>query len=139
MHGFEIKCKAELYNIIYSLQQESVSEYFPQSKLNIIAPAIDHIHLNYMNGNISIDSLADMCNITPEYFRKIFKSFYSTSPVNYINNLKITRAKELLESGLYSVTDAANLSGFNEICYFSREFKKITGISPLKYKKNAQC
>ncbi len=137
-NSYRIKCKAELYHIIYAMHQQYFSEYFPQNKLEIIKPAIDYIHLKYMDEAISVEALAGMCHITPEYFRRIFKSFYGVSPISYINNLKITRAKELLESQMYSVTDAAHLSGFNEMSYFSREFKKTTGVSPLEYKKSAQ-
>ncbi len=137
-NGYTLKCKAELYNIIYTMQQEYFSEYFSKDKLEIIKPAIDYIHLKYTDGAISVESLAKMCDITPEYFRRIFKSFYGISPIGYINNLKMTKAKELLESQMYSVTDAAQLSGFTETSYFSREFKKITGVCPLEYKKSTQ-
>ena len=133
--SYKTKCMAELYNIIYALQQEYFSEYFPKNKLELIKKAIDNIHLEYIDGNVSVENLARECNITPEYFRRIFKSFYGVSPVSYINNLKITRAKELLESQMYSVSEVADMAGFNEISYFSREFKKITGLSPLEYMK----
>ncbi len=137
-NGYMMKCKAELYNIICAMHQEYFLEYFPKNKLEIITPAVDYIHENYTNQMISIDFLSKMCEITPEYFRRIFKSFYGVSPISYINNLKITRAKELLESQMYSVTDAALQSGYTEMSHFSREFKKITGVSPLRYKKSAQ-
>ena len=75
-----------------------------------------------------------MCGITPEYFRKLFKSFYGISPLKYINNLKITHAKELLASGMYSVTEAALQSGYIDMSYFSREFKKASGNSPKYYR-----
>ncbi|MBQ7821252.1 MAG: helix-turn-helix domain-containing protein [Clostridia bacterium] len=137
-HGYMMKCKAELYNIIYVIQQEYFSEYFPKNKLEMIQSAVDYIHENYFKENISIEALSKMCNITPEYFRRIFKSFYGVSPINYINNLKITRARELLESQMYSVTDAAIISGYTDMSHFSREFKKRTEISPSEYKKSAQ-
>ena len=134
-NSYILKCKAELYNIIYNMHQEYFAEYFPKNKFDSIKSAVDYIHENYANENISIEALSEMCNITPEYFRKIFKSFHGVSPISYINNLKITRAKELLDSQMYSVKDASILSGFNDISYFSREFKKMTGLSPLSYKK----
>ena len=137
-NGYLIKCKAELYNIIYAMQKEYFSEYFPKEKLDIIKPALEYIHERYTKELISIETLSNMCDITPEYFRRIFKSFYGISPVKYINNLKITRAKELLKSKMYSVTEALQLSGFAEMSHFSREFKKSTGISPSEYKKSAQ-
>ena len=134
-NGFIIKCKAELYNIIYSMQKEYFSEYLPKDKLNIISPALDYIHAEYTKGNINIEHLSDMCGITPEYFRRIFKSFFATSPVTYINSLKIARAKELLTSQMYSVSEAALASGYSDPSHFSREFKKATGVCPLEYIK----
>ena len=136
--GYVIKCKAELYNIIYAMHQEYFTEYLPKNKLDVIKPAIDYIHEKYTDEVINIETIAKICNISPEYFRRIFKSFYGVTPVNYINNLKITRVKELLGSQMYSVTDAARMSGFNEMSYFSREFKKVMGVSPSEYKKSAQ-
>ena len=134
--SYILKCKAELYNIIYAMHESYTAQYLPKDKLKLIAPAVDYIHENYVTEAISIEFLARMCNISPEYFRKIFKSFFGNSPVNYINNLKITRAKELLETKMYSVTDAALQSGYTEMSHFSREFKKMTGLCPSEYKKN---
>ena len=131
--SYILKCKAALYNIIYTIQQEYFSEYFPKNKFEIITPAVDYIHENYTKELISIDLLSKMCKITPEYFRRIFKSFYGDSPVTYINSLKITRAGELLESRLYSVSEAAALSGYTDISHFSRKFKKATGFCPSEY------
>ena len=135
--SYIMQCKAELYQIISTLQQEYISEYFPQNKLEIIQSAIDYIHETYTEKPIRIDWLSAMCGITPEYFRRIFKSFYGVSPLHYINNLKITRAKELLKSHMYSVSDAAFLSGYTEMSHFSREFKKATGYSPSDYIKRS--
>ena len=133
-HGYMMKCKADLYRIIYSIQNDYFSEYFPKNKFEIIRCAVDYIHKNYCNETVSVEKLSEMCDITPEYFRRIFKSFYGVSPIVYINNLKISRAKELLKSEMYSVTDAAMESGYADISYFSREFKKITGVSPSDFK-----
>jgi len=137
-HGTQMKCKAELYSILSAMQDEYLLNYMSKSKLEIIKPAIDYIHENYTKELISIEMLSDMCNITPEYFRRIFSSFYGISPIKYVNNLKITMAKELLESKMYSVTEAAIKAGYSEMSHFSREFKKSTGISPSEYKRSAQ-
>lgn len=131
--GYITKCKAELYNILYTLQQEYIMGYLPQSKHAIIMPAVKYIHANYTTESLSIESLSEMCDITPEYFRKIFKNFYGVSPLKYINNLKIARATELMESGLHSVSEAAFLAGYTDISHFSREFKKATGYCPTDY------
>lgn len=132
--GYAMKCKTELYQIICTMQQQYFSEYLSNDKLEIIKPGIEYIHQEYTKQHISIEALSAMCGITPEYFRKIFKTYYGTSPVKYINELKISHAKELLASGMYSVTEAAIQSGYNDISFFSREFKKNTDVAPKDYR-----
>ena len=133
--GYMLKAKAELYNIIYLMQQQYHSAYIPKVKIDMIKPATDYIHIHYTDELISIENLSKLCEITPEYFRKIFKNYYGVSPLAYINNLKITKAKELIESGLYTISEVASQSGYNDISHFSREFKKTTGFSPTEYSR----
>ena len=108
----------------------------PKSKKDLILPALDYIHNNYTTELLSIEKLAAMCNITSAYFRKIFSGVYGTSPLSYIKNLKISRAKELIDSGMYSITESALQSRYTDMSHFSREFKKATGYSPSEYTKN---
>lgn len=131
--GFEMKCKSELYNIIYHLRKEFELGYISKKYIESIKPAIDYIHMEYTNENISIPHLAQICNMSETYFRRLFKKACGTSPLQYINNLKITRAKEFLASGVYSVSEISELSGFHDESYFSREFKKATGMCPSEY------
>ena len=131
--GCTLKCKSELYNILYAMQQEYAGDYLPKTKSDMIRPAVDYIHQNYTTELLQISALADMCGITPEYFRSIFKKAYGVSPLHYINHLKLTHAKELMESGMYTVTTAAFQSGFSDLSHFSREFKKAVGLAPNEY------
>ena len=134
--GYMSACKAELYTVLSAMEKE-FSTYISGENQELISPAVEYIHENYTTENISISEISKMCNITPEYFRSIFKKAYGSSPVKYINELKISRAKELLGSGLYSVSEAATLSGFSDPSHFSREFKKAVGISPARFKENS--
>lgn len=97
------------------------------------SPAVRRIHEEYATENLTVADLARLCSVTPEYFRRIFRSVYGVSPKRYINELKLSRAKELLQSGLYSVTEAALLSGYTDMSHFSRVFKKETGVSPKEF------
>lgn len=130
--GYLLKVKSELYSIIYNMQSEYV---IPYGNTSVIQPAIDYIHSNYYKENISVVHLASLCNISVVHLRNCFIKVFAISPVRYINTLKLTRAKELLESGLYTVGDVCFLSGYNDESYFSREFKKIFKLSPKEYVK----
>ncbi len=132
--GFQMKCKAELYNILFHMQREFELAYTPTTQSVILRPAIEYIHSHYTEGNLSIGRLAILCSISEPYFRKLFLSTYGISPLKYINALKLSRAKELIKSGLYSVHEVCELAGYQDDAYFSREFKKATGVPPSAYK-----
>lgn len=132
--GYEMKCKSELYSILCSMLDVHNKNYTPKSTERIIAPALEYIHSNYTSGDISIEHLAKMCNVSPAYFRRIFSNCIGASPVKYINNLKIARAKECILSGFYSVSQISGLAGFNDESYFCRFFKSTTGMTPSEYR-----
>ena len=132
-YGYQYFCKAELFNILYIIQKNYFQPYSPNSKKQLLKPAITYIHNNYTNYELSIKKLSELCNMSYEYFRKLFHIYYNCSPIKYINTLKINHAKELLSSGLYSVKEVAEQSGFFEISYFTRFFKKNVGVSPIQY------
>ena len=132
--GYEMKCKSELYSIMYNLQKEYRLGYIQKNVKDNISPAVEYIHKEYTNDNVSIPYLSELCGMSETYFRRNFTKVYGVSPIKYINNLKICRAKELILSGLYTISDVSFLSGFHDESYFSREFKKRVGVSPSEYK-----
>ena len=131
-NGYRLKCRSLLYDVLYRMQQER-RNYVPDEKYALILPAVTYINENYTNEDLYVSDLAQMCNMTPEYFRRIFGAHHGTAPSQYIRNLRIERMAELLSSGMYSVTEAAALSGFDDLSYCSRAFKKRFGISPRDY------
>jgi AraC-like DNA-binding protein len=126
------KCFACLYSIIGILKRERTS-YTPKEKfLARLAPALEYINNRYTSENISIAALANMANVSEVYLRRMFDKAFSVSPAIYIRNKRLNYARELLLSGSLSVTDAAYLSGFNDVAYFSREFRNYFGTPPSK-------
>lgn len=132
--GYFEKTSEKLYRIIARMKADMSAEYVPQSKNAVILPAMNYISENYTKETLSISYLAELCGVSEVYFRKIFKNIYGTSPLKYINSMRLSRARDLIHSGLYSVGDAAFMSGFFNDSYFSREFKKEFGISPKEFR-----
>jgi AraC-like DNA-binding protein len=68
------------------------------------------------------------------FYQKL-KAIIGLSPVDFIREMRIKRAKQLMESGEYNVSSVAYMTGFNDPKYFSKCFKKQFGMSPSEYGK----
>ena len=108
-------------------------------------PYVERIE-NMLTSNVSnsafvLDSIYSVApDFTKDYVRRIFKQKTGFTPKAYLNNLRIKKAKELLldKKAKYNVKQTAIACGFNDQYYFSRMFKRATGISPDRYKRQIQ-
>lgn len=127
-----IECIRDIYSLVLRLTDEVQKSYVPSSKREKILPAVEYIAKNY-HRKISNDELAAMTKLSTVYFRKLFFEQFGISPIAYIHNLRITKAKEMLRSDYGSITDIASSLGYSNIYDFSRDFKNHTGVSPSNY------
>jgi Response regulator containing CheY-like receiver domain and AraC-type DNA-binding domain len=93
-----------------------------------------YIHAHYAE-EIGRNEIAGSFYLTPEYLAKLYKKRTGMSLKDYINEYRIEKAKEYLKLDEKNVSDIADLVGFPNFSYFSTIFKKITGITPMEYKK----
>jgi two-component system response regulator YesN len=101
-----------------------------------ISKAIQFIKLNY-DQNISLQQVADHVNLSFGYLSNLFKKETQITFVEYLNNYRIERAKELLEKTQMKTYDVAVKVGFSpEYTYFSKVFKKVTGLNPNEYRRH---
>lgn len=91
-----------------------------------------------INQNIKIEDLSSMCYLTKDHFIRLFKKEMNCTPLQYINQKKIEKAQLMMVIGKKPVKDIAFNLSFNELSYFYRLFKKITGKSPQAYKAQFQ-
>ena len=128
--GYILRCKSALYNVLYSMMRQSDTFYdknLPhQERLRY---TLELINQNTKE-NFTLERLAQEAGLSPSYYRMLFKKLTGYSTVHYQNYVKITHAKDLLSTGNLRVTEVANMVGFQDIYYFSRMFKQITGFSP---------
>lgn len=90
---------------------------------------------NYYNKPISLDQMAKIAYMSPTYFSKKFKRVTGFGFNEYLNNVRIKMATNLLMETQLSITEIATFCGYQDSNYFGDVFKKIIGISPNKYRK----
>ena len=103
----------------------------------VIAPALDYIENNYMQ-QFSIEYLADLCHWSPTHFRRVFHEIMGTSPLDYLNNIRIMKSCNLLRSTEESILNISELVGFHSVSSYNRYFTKIMQMSPREYRKQMQ-
>lgn len=88
------------------------------------------------NSSLNVDMLATDLNMSRTVFYKKVKSLLGITPVDLIRDIRIKRAVQLIEVGGFSLTEVAYMCGFSDSNYFSKCFKKATGVTPSKYKES---
>lgn len=101
-----------------------------------IKPGLTYLQNNFTE-DFSVEQLAEMCCLSVGRFRRIFSQCVGMTPVEYRNKLRIQKAVTLLKSGDYTVSEVAESVGICDLKYFSKLFKRYTGISPSTMKKYA--
>lgn len=97
---------------------------------------VTQLHHDYQK-SWDIASMAEFCGLSPSYFSISFKKQMGTPPNTFLNTLRIEKAKDLLFSQNIPITSIAPLVGFEDPLYFSRVFKRFTGMSPRQFRNNA--
>lgn len=110
---------------------EAINENAPP----LLLPAVNYISENH-NKRIKLETLSALCGISPSYFSKTFKKAFGEGLSEFINRLRVERAKELLIKTRKTVGDIAYETGFDECGYFIKIFKRLTDFTPGAYREN---
>lgn len=97
-----------------------------------IEQTIDHM-VNHYSDNITLEELAKLAGLSPSHYSRLFKKYASCSPIHYLTQLRMDRAKELLILSDYRLKAVARSIGYEDELYFSRLFKKFVGMPPSQY------
>ena len=133
--GFEHRTAAILHGILADIKccpTAPASDY----RVSLIRPGLDLIESSYDDPGLSVSSLAKICSISEEYFRRLYKEANGISPYKAIIDRRIEKACRLLQAGYFSVEEVSERSGFGNTKHFSTVFRKAMGMSPIEYKKN---
>ena len=112
--------------------QQILSPFGNDFSINRLVIQLNQTYMDDWN----VESMAEYCKLSVGYFSHLFKKRIGSSPMKYLTELRIEKAKELIATNSMSLSNIAQMTGFNDPLYFSRVFKKTTGIPPKEFQQS---
>lgn len=134
--GLKVRCAVTklLINLCTEhLISSNVLNEKQQTSEKYVKTVLEYLDAHF-DEKISLDTLAELCNITKFYLSREFKRYTGQTIFTYVAMLKCKKAQNCLLQGM-TVTETALSCGFDNVSYFSQTYKKIMGVSPLSVKK----
>lgn len=122
-----------IYNLI-SLLGEYGDTCRVMEGFGLIGVGVEYMH-SHLAEDITVESLAEMCNVSAVYFRRLFHKCMGTSPASYRLNMRLERACEYLLHTESSVAEIGALLGFGDTSYFIKRFRERYSVSPRVYRE----
>ena len=138
--AYELAIKGCLFSFFSAIFNNIPKITIPVKKrksLDKIKLIIKYVENNYANA-ISIEEMSELCGFSQSHFMKFFKSNMDVSFIEYLNNYRITMASRLLISSTSSILAISLESGFDNLSYFNRLFKKRYNMTPSEFRKMYQ-
>lgn len=120
--------------------QDAETESLPQPENGpslVILNALNYVSEHYSE-EIKIAELAECCHMSETHFRRVFREIMSVTPLEYLNILRVEMACGLLRTSDYSMETIARRVGYPTMTTFDRNFRRVTGCSPLQWKKSPE-
>ncbi len=131
--GYQTWVLAKFMELVVYLSREYEAETAQPVTLPL-ANAVSYME-NHFRNEITSEQLAQISGLSLRHFTRVFKEVYQVSPIQYLISLRMEYACTLLQTTLQSITEVAYESGFHDSNYFSKQFKREFGITPLQYRK----
>lgn len=120
--------------------KKSQKSYTLNPQFKTLEPKFKEIRSTILTGlsrNWNIESMANMANLSSSRFSFLYRSFFGISPKDDLLSERFNMARHLLKSSDLSITQVAQKVGYDNIYHFSKQFKKITHLSPVAYRKES--
>lgn len=133
----KLLCKSIFYEIYAAITRAAATESLSGGQAQRLQAAAAHIHEHFHDPDLSVEQLAELCQSSTVHFRRTFAQLYRTSPRKYITALRLSKARELLQSTDLPVGEICTQCGYTSVYYFDRVFKKEFGMQPLQFRRQA--
>ena len=131
----QIKTKIILLQFILEMwKQGFVIENDTSGRNTVEKEMVSYVQQNF-TGKISLKEFGEQFHLSEKYISRYFKEHFHIALSQYVTYLRLEHAKQLLQDTDIPITEVAMQSGYQNVSYFIRSFKKAYGVSPLKYKK----
>ena len=131
----QLKTKMTLLQFILKMWQEGLIMDNAASGGNTVEKEmVSYIQQNYTE-KISLKEFGTQFHLSEKYISRYFKEHFHITLSQYVNHLRLEHARQLLHDTTLPITEVAMQSGYQNVSYFIRSFKKVYGVSPLKYRK----
>lgn len=129
------KCSALAYSFMIALKDMTSVELpvIKDKKMSKLSNVLKYIDKNFCE-NITIDELADIIAVSPQYLCRLFNAYLNIRPFEYITKRRIQEAKILLIESKLTETEISSSCGFNSLSYFCALFKKYEFITPTEFR-----
>lgn len=132
VRGLMLSLIMRLLNIY--IRQEGDAEVAYSENSLAIAPALHYIRTNYML-DFPIEKLAEICELSPTHFRRLFSAIMGFGALEYLNRIRIMHATTLLRTTEHSILEICEEVGYHSISSFNRNFANIVGMTPSNYQR----
>ncbi|WP_237179056.1 AraC family transcriptional regulator [Paenibacillus sp. MMS18-CY102] len=139
--GYELSVKSHLYGLLsilvrkYVAASAALDEYGHKLKdMERLAPVFAYIDAHYRD-RLAVEELASLVGLSRYHFSRLFKQITDKSLVEYINLVRINKAESLLRATSMTISQVALETGFNDIYYFSRTFKRLKRMPPTQWRQ----
>lgn len=137
--GYELRIKSIVMNIwrLCLLEGERRAEVDIPKASEEIKKAIEYIRKEFA-GRLSLSDIANQANMSKGYFCKKFFEMAHMTPFEYLVKIRIENSREMLRETNLSIGEIGEKCGFFDFSYFSKMFRKHTGMTPMQYRKSAK-
>ncbi|WP_166242858.1 AraC family transcriptional regulator [Paenibacillus turpanensis] len=131
-HMNALRRKIALYEFFLALLTDFRAQKIAGDTTAAIEMTQDYM-INHYRDPLTLEQMAQMAGLSVSHYSRLFKKCIGYSPIDYLNHLRMDRAKELLVLSDYRLKAIAGSVGYTDEFYFSRIFKKIVGVPPREY------
>ncbi|MFS0871382.1 helix-turn-helix domain-containing protein [Paenibacillus xylanilyticus] len=133
-HMDQLQVKSLFYQFVHELMFQLAEQEIRTARPDPVKQVLRYIHAHYRE-HMTLDILAEQFNFSSRHLSMQFKQKTGSSPIDYLIQIRLAEARKLLIQSDATLGEIAAEVGYSDVYYFSRIFKKHTGLSPTHYQK----